>query len=187
MRRSLARAKETCDRRSMANEDQKRIWNEVNAPRFFAVRGELEKSLAPFGRAAIDALAPAAGDSALDVGCGFGATTRELASRVGSSGRVLGIDVCEPFLAAARAEAPGNVRYLRADAQTHSFDAPFHLCFSRFGVMFFDDPPAAFANLRRTASTCRSSTAIMVWYGPMSLYSRYRRMASCTPRGDGLT
>jgi len=150
----------------MANEDQKRIWNEVNAPRFFAVRGELEKSLAPFGRAAIDALAPAAGDSALDVGCGFGATTRELASRVGSSGRVLGIDVCEPFLAAARAEAPGNVRYLRADAQTHSFDAPFHLCFSRFGVMFFDDPPAAFANLRRTLRP-GGRLAAVVWATPL--------------------
>src|SRR5204862_42261 len=82
------------------------IWNEVNAPRFLALRGELEKALAPFGRAAIDALAPARGDSALDVGCGFGATTTDLAFRVGPSGRVLGVDVCEPFLAAARAEAP---------------------------------------------------------------------------------
>jgi len=133
----------------MANEEQNRIWNEVNAPRFLALRGELEKALAPFGRAAIDALAPARGDSALDVGCGFGATTTDLAFRVGPSGRVLGVDVCEPFLAAARAEAPANVRYLSADAQTQAFDTAFDLCFSRFGVMFFDDPPAAFANLRR--------------------------------------
>ena len=133
----------------MANEEQRRIWNEVNAPRFFAIRDQLEESLGPFGRAAIDALAPVRGDSALDVGCGFGATTTDLAFRVGPSGRVLGVDLCEPFLAAARAEAPRNVRYLSVDAQTHVFDTAFDLCFSRFGVMFFDDPPAAFANLGR--------------------------------------
>src|SRR5438067_1110712 len=54
-----------------------------------------------------------------------------------------------PLPCAARAEPPANVRYLSADAQTQAFDTAFDLCFSRFGVMFFDDPPAAFANLRR--------------------------------------
>ena len=149
----------------MANEEQKRIWNEVNAPRFFAIRDALETALAPFGRAAIDALAAAQGDSALDVGCGFGAATADLASRVGPSGHVLGIDLCEPFLAAARSEAPGNVRYLCADAQSAVFEAPFDLCFSRFGVMFFDDPPAAFANLRR-ALRPGGRFAAAVWASP---------------------
>jgi SAM-dependent methyltransferase len=151
--------------RSVANEEQRRIWNEVNAPRFFGIRDALETALAPFGRAAIDALAPAQGESALDVGSGFGCATRELALRLGPSGSVLGIDLCEPFLAAARAEAPGNVRYLSADAQTHAFDASFDLCFSRFGVMFFDDPPAAFANLRR-ALRPRGRFAAAVWASP---------------------
>jgi SAM-dependent methyltransferase len=149
----------------VANEEQRRIWNQVNAPRFFAIRDALETSLAPFGRAALEALAPAEGDSALDVGCGFGTTSTELASRVGPSGRVFGIDVCEPFLAAARAEAPANVRYLSADAQTHAFDASFDVCFSRFGVMFFDDPPAAFANLRR-ALRPGGRFAAVVWASP---------------------
>ena len=149
----------------MPNEEQKRIWNEVNAPRFFAIRDALERSLAPYGLAAIDALSPAPGNSALDVGCGFGSTTRELARRVGATGQVLGIDVSEPFLAAARAEAPANVRYLRADAQTHSFETPFDLCFARFGVMFFDDPPAAFANLRR-ALRAGGRFAAVTWGSP---------------------
>src|SRR5439155_1439782 len=75
------------------NDQQKRIWNEVNAPRFFAIRDALERSLAPYGMAAIDALAPTPGNSALDVGCGFGSTARDLARRLGISGQVLGIDV----------------------------------------------------------------------------------------------
>jgi len=158
-------ARQTCDGRSVANEEQRRIWNELNAPRFFAVRAELERSLAPFGHAAIDALAPHPGESALDVVCGFGSTTADLAARVGPSGRVLGIDLCEPFLAAARAEAPRNAKYLCVDAQTHAFDSPFDLCFSRFGVMFFDDPPAAFANLRR-ALRPGGRFAAVVWAAP---------------------
>jgi SAM-dependent methyltransferase len=147
------------------NEEQKRMWNEVNAARWIAVRDALEKALAPFGRAAIDALAPTAGESALDVGCGFGATTLELAGRVGPSGRVLGIDLSESFLAAARADAPANVQYLCADAQSHPFGASFDICFSRFGVMFFEDPPAAFANLCR-ALRPGGRFAAAVWASP---------------------
>ena len=149
----------------MANDEQRRIWNEVNAPRFFAIREALERSLAPYGEAAIDALAPVPGDSALDVGCGFGSTTRELARRIGPSGRVSGIDLSEPFIAAARSEAPSNVRYLCADAQTHTFESSFDLCFSRFGVMFFEDPAAAFANLRR-ALRPGGRFAVVAWASP---------------------
>jgi SAM-dependent methyltransferase len=63
----------------------------------------------------------------------------------------VGVDVAQPFLDLARVEssAGGNVTYLLADAQTHPFAAEFHLCYSRLGLMFFDDPPAAFRNLRR--------------------------------------
>src|SRR5205085_11992794 len=73
--------------------------------------------------------------------------------------------LCEPFLAAARSEAPGNVRYLCADAQSAAFEAPFDVCFSRFGVMFFEDPPAAFANLRR-ALRPGGRFAAAVWASP---------------------
>ena len=154
--------RETCP---VANEEQKRMWNEVNAARWVAVREAVDKSLAPFGKATLDALAPARGESALDVGCGFGATTLDLAARVGPSGRVVGIDLSEPFLTRARAAAPANVRYLCADAQTHAFDTVFDVCFSRFGVMFFEDPPAAFANLRR-ALRPGGRFGTVVWASP---------------------
>ncbi len=128
----------------MANVAQIQIWNEGNADRWLRLRGAVTRSLVPFGAAAFEALAPRAGESALDVGCGFGETTAALA-RV--TGNALGVDVSEPFLRIARKEAVPGARFLLADAQTHRFDEPFDLCFSRFGVMFFEDPAAAFRNL----------------------------------------
>ena len=88
----------------------------------------------------------------VDVGCGTGATTLELAARVGTSGAVLANDISEPMLALARrriaAHGYDQVHFLGADAQTHPFaPATFDLLFSRFGLMFFSDPVAAFANL----------------------------------------
>ncbi|HTO99644.1 MAG TPA: class I SAM-dependent methyltransferase [Myxococcales bacterium] len=129
----------------MANAEQIQLWNEGNAERWLRLREAMTRPLVPFGTAAVEALAPQAGEMALDVGCGFGETTRELARLTGSA---LGVDVSEPFLRAARANAPPGARFLLADAQTHRFEERFDLCFSRFGVMFFDDPALAFANLR---------------------------------------
>jgi SAM-dependent methyltransferase len=88
----------------------------------------------------------------LDVGCGCGQTTLELAERVGDAGQVVGADISGPMLAEAqrKLDASGrtNVELIQADAQTHAFDAgSFDLAFSRFGVMFFADPEAAFSNL----------------------------------------
>jgi SAM-dependent methyltransferase len=145
----------------MANDEQIRLWNQVNAPRWQRLRAATTRSLAPWGEAALDALAPRQGDSALDVGCGFGETTVQLARRTGSA---LGIDVCEPFVETARAEAIEGARYLLADAQTHRFGEQFDLLHSRFGVMFFDDPAVAFANLR-SALRPRARMAVAVW-GP---------------------
>jgi SAM-dependent methyltransferase len=129
----------------MGNDEQIRVWNEINAERWIRLRKTTVRSLLPFGEAALAALRPEPGESALDVGCGFGDTTLMLAQRTGTA---LGIDVCEPFLRIAREEAAFGARYLLADAQTHAFAEKFDLCFSRFGVMFFEDPVAAFRNLR---------------------------------------
>jgi SAM-dependent methyltransferase len=145
----------------VANAEQIRIWNEINAPRWIGFREPLTRALQPFGRAAIDVLGPRRGELALDVGCGFGETTVELASLCGEA---VGVDVTEPVLAIARKEAPPGVRYLCADAQTHVFEERFDLVYSRFGIMFFDDFAAAFANLRR-AMKPGGRFAAVVW-GP---------------------
>jgi SAM-dependent methyltransferase len=93
------------------------------------------------------------GDRVLDVGCGAGQTTRD-AARAAAPGAVLGIDVSGPMLERAReltaAERLDNVTYERGDAQMHRFASQqFDLAISRFGVMFFADPVAAFANIAR--------------------------------------
>jgi len=107
-----------------------------------------------------------AGERVLDIGCGAGQTTRE-AARAAAPGEVLGVDVSPAALARAReltaADGLDNVAYLECDAQTHRFDRErFDVAISRFGVMFFADPVAAFANL---APALRSGGRIvlLVW------------------------
>ena len=134
----------------MANAAMIGIWNDANAKRWLKFRGALTAMVAPFGEAALERLAPRRGERALDVGCGCGETTAALAQRTGDA---LGVDVSQPFIDVARSEAVPGARYLVADAQTHRFDGTFDLIFSRFGVMFFDDPAAAFANLHAALRT----------------------------------
>ncbi|MCA1827975.1 MAG: methyltransferase domain-containing protein [Myxococcales bacterium] len=143
----------------MANETQIKLWNESNAARWLKLGDAMTRPLEPFGQAAIEALTPRRGEKVLDIGCGTGETTRALAALTGDA---LGIDVCEPFVEIARSK--GGARYLLADAQTHRFDEQFDLLFSRFGVMFFDDPAAAFANLH-SALRRGARVALAVW-GP---------------------
>jgi SAM-dependent methyltransferase len=103
------------------------------------------------------------GDSVLDVGCGTGLTTRE-AARAAAPGRVVGVDVSERMLERARElTSADNVRYELGDAQVHRFDpGVFDVAISRFGTMFFADPPAAFANLA-TALRPGARLVLLVW------------------------
>ncbi|MBO0707851.1 MAG: alpha/beta fold hydrolase [Candidatus Dormibacteraeota bacterium] len=105
-------------------------------------------------------------DRVLDIGCGTGGSARE-AARVATGGSVVGVDISAVAIEEARrlSEAEGlqNVRYLHADAQVHAFEAAhFDLCISRFGVMFFADPVAAFTNLRR-ALRPDGRLVLLVW------------------------
>jgi SAM-dependent methyltransferase len=107
----------------------------------------------PFGRAAMEALAPEPGARVLDIGCGSGPTTVELARRVGPGGTALGVDIAPTMIDAARARAASeridNASFAVADVQDEPFDdGAFDAAYSRFGVMFFADTAAAFANVR---------------------------------------
>ena len=149
------------------NAEQIRYWNETAGPKWVAFQKLLDDQLGVLGRRAMDRARLVPGERVIDVGCGCGATTIELARRVAPGGEALGIDVSGPMLAraadAARAAAVGNVRFANADAQTHGFPAgAFDVVWSRFGVMFFSDPAAAFANLR-TALRAGGRLAFMCW------------------------
>lgn len=137
----------------MANEDQATFWTETGGPIWLSREKELDVASRKFGEAAIDAAKVRAGERVVDVGCGTGSTTIELARRVGQSGRVLGLDISALLLDRARDNARSvdvsNVEFLAGDAQTYEFpNGAYDLVYSRFGVMFFEDPVAAFANLR---------------------------------------
>jgi len=135
---------------------QVEYWNAAAGQTWANLQDLLDHQLTPLGLEAMAALAPAAGDRVLDIGCGCGQTTLELGLRVGPAGSVTGVDISQPMLAVARnraaAEGRSNVVFQEADAQADIEtlrDAAFDSAFSRFGVMFFSDPTAAFRNIRR--------------------------------------
>ncbi|MBI1686504.1 class I SAM-dependent methyltransferase [Caulobacter hibisci] len=127
-------------------------WNGRTGERWVANQARLDRMLLDYGRAAIAAAAPRLGEQVLDIGCGAGAGSLALASLVGAKGGVLGVDVSEPLVGRARelAEDRPNARFQVADASRALLPvAHFDLLFSRFGVMFFDDPAGAFAHMRK--------------------------------------
>ncbi len=134
------------------NAEQIRYWNEVMGPQWAAVDDVLSAQIRPLGLRALERLEVRPGERVLDVGCGGGETTAEIACRVGPSGRAVGIDISEQLAERARRATSGmtHVEIRVADAQIEAFEAnSFDGVFSRFGIMFFADPESAFSNLRR--------------------------------------
>jgi SAM-dependent methyltransferase len=136
---------------SEANAAQAEHWNSEAALHWVTDRDGHDRMLAPFATALLEAAALTPDDRILDIGCGTGPTTCE-AARIASRGHVRGLDISRPLIEAARSRADElgvtNVAFDIGDAQTDSFTPEFDVVMSRFGVMFFDDPAAAFANLR---------------------------------------
>lgn len=125
------------------NGDAGRCWTRNQA--------RVDAVLAPVAAAVIERARVVSGEKVVDIGCGCGATSIELGRRVGAAGAVLGLDISAPMLERARQRLPPDLRVAFAldDAATHAFARAAHdLLFSRFGVMFFGDPTAAFANMR---------------------------------------
>jgi SAM-dependent methyltransferase len=135
------------------NQAQAAFWEDV-AGTWLSSLGHVALVGSPFGQMAMDRLGSIVGARVLDIGCGSGDTTIELARRVGEDGHVLGVDIAPTMIdrAIARAEELGvaSVEFLVADVQAAPLEtASFDAAFSQFGVMFFEDPLAAFANIRR--------------------------------------
>ena len=128
-------------------------WNGPLFDRFVEFREILCDGLGVHGNAALDVLAPQPGENILDVGCGFGDTTLQIAALVGASGEAVGVDAAPRFIETATAEAAAagvtNARYLVSDVQLNRFDDQFDHAYSRFGTMFFASPVAALRNVRQ--------------------------------------
>ena len=156
------------DASRQAADEQAMLWNGP-AGRAWVDRQELlDQMFAPFAERLLDAVSAASATRVLDVGCGTGATSLAIARMLGATGRCTGIDISEPMIAmaAARAEVEGSTAAFICDnAQTHAFaPSAFDMIVSRFGVMFFDDPVQAFANLRHAAIPGAGLRCI-VWRG----------------------
>jgi SAM-dependent methyltransferase len=172
-----------------ANTDQAEYWNSPSGQRWITYQEALDRRLAPVTELLLERADVRGGECVIDVGCGTGATTLRLAAAVGAHGSVLAVDISESLLAAARRRCleggHANVRLIRADAQTHRFERACHdLVTSRFGVMFFDDPVAAFANLRRSAND-DALLQFIAWRGPADnpfMTTAERAAASLLPK-----
>lgn len=159
------------------NADQIAYWNDTAGQTWASLQSLLDRQIAPLGQAAMAALAPAPGEAIADIGCGCGDTVLDLARAVGPDGSVIGLDISEPMLEVARARiAQAGLKQasvIAADAQTHPFaPASLDAVYSRFGVMFFHQPLAAFANMRtalkpggRLAFVCWRPLAENPWMG----------------------
>jgi SAM-dependent methyltransferase len=137
------------------NDAQRDYWAGDAGRAWVEHQARMDLGLAPVTAALLARAGIGAGASVLDIGCGAGETTLALADAVGPGGHVVGADISPLLLdrARERAGARANVAFIEADAQTHRFDGAFDLLFSRFGVMFFADPTAAFRNLAAALRT----------------------------------
>jgi SAM-dependent methyltransferase len=138
-----------------ANAAQREYWNTVAGPRWLGLQGFVERRVGAVNDLLLARSGVKPGEAVLEIGCGTGAFTAPLAAAVGERGTLVGVDISAPMLAAARERLVesglGNVTLIEADAQTYEFTpGRFDLVASRFGVMFFADPGAAFANFGRT-------------------------------------
>lgn len=138
--------------------EQAAYWNGPGGDGWLAAYQRIQRAIGEIGELGLSAAAARAGEHVVDIGCGTGDTTAVLSRAVGLSGHVLGVDISETLIAYARAEHGAQARahrldnatFVVGDAATHPFQAGhYDLAFSRFGVMFFADPVAAFRNIRR--------------------------------------
>jgi len=141
---------------STANAAQQEYWNTVAGPRWVGLEGFVERRVGAVNDLLLRHSVVATGERVLEIGCGAGAFTVPLGEAVGEGGQVVGADISDAMLAGARKRIAEsglrNVSLMQADAQTQGFEpGRFDLIASRFGVMFFSDPAAAFTNLRPAA------------------------------------
>lgn len=151
------------------NAAQAKFWNSRGGQVWVAQQARLDRLFRAFEPVLVDAVSASGARQVLDVGCGAGATTLAVARSLDGQGRCLGLDLSEPLIDAARrraeAEGAANCRFIAADAQQHAFEPDrFDAMISRFGVMFFDNPVAAFANLRHGARG-GASLSFIAWRG----------------------
>jgi ubiquinone/menaquinone biosynthesis C-methylase UbiE len=151
---------------SGVNAEAIQAWDGPLYDRFVRFRHIVTAGLGAHGDAALRLVPPQEGQRVLDIGCGFGDTTQQIAELVGPSGEAVGVDAAERFIETARAEAEeagvSNASFLMADVQLTKFEGSFDMAFSRMGTMFFVSPVAALRNVRE-ALVPGGKLVMVVW------------------------
>lgn len=149
-----------------ANAEAIHAWDGPLYDRFLRFRHIFTTGLGAHGEEALRLVNPQPGERVIDIGCGFGDTTRRIAELVGPSGAAVGVDAAERFVQTARAEASqsgvDNASFLAADVQSEDLGGPYDVAFSRMGTMFFANPVAAMRNVRESLVP-GGRLAMVVW------------------------
>ena len=156
---------------SDANKDQKDFWSGKGGDVWVKRQQAMDTMLNPLGEAALKKLELNEDSNVLDIGCGCGNTTLSIAEKIKPSGRVTGLDISKPMLQRAIESAQNrsleNISFQCLDVQTEDFGVnTFNAAFSRFGVMFFEDPVAAFRNINKSLLS-RSPLSFICWQSPI--------------------
>jgi SAM-dependent methyltransferase len=155
----------------MSNEEQIEYWNGETGERWARRDDMMARLLQPIAQLLLDHADIEGRTRALDVGCGGGSQSRELAARLGANASVMGVDISAPLLEVARSHSASTstdhaaLDFVQADAASYAFEPnSFDLVFSRFGVMFFEDPVTAFSNIH-SALQADARLAFCCWQG----------------------
>ena len=155
---------------SEVNKNQKDFWSGKGGDIWVERQNVMDTMLSPLGEAALNKLNFNEDENVLDIGCGCGHTTLNIAKRIGSSGNVTGLDISEPMLKRAKESAVEmsitNTSFKCIDVQTADLgDQIYSAAFSRFGVMFFEDSVDAFKNIHKSLIS-GSSLSFVCWQSP---------------------
>ena len=183
---------------SEVNKNQKDFWSGKGGDIWVERQNAMDTMLSPLGEAALNKLNFNEEENVLDIGCGCGHTTLNIAKRIGPSGNVTGLDISEPMLKRAKETAVEmsitNTSFKCVDVQTVELgDQIYSSAFSRFGVMFFEDSVAAFKNINKSlisggylSFVCWQSPAVNPW---QSLFiqevKKFLDLPSPPPRSPG--
>ena len=183
---------------SEVNKNQKDFWSGKGGDIWVERQNVMDTMLSPLGEAALNKLNFNEEENVLDIGCGCGHTTLNIAKRIGPSGNVTGLDISEPMLKRAKESAVEmsitNTSFKCVDVQTEDLgDQIYSAAFSRFGVMFFEDSIAAFKNINKSlisggclSFVCWQSPAVNPW---QSLFiqevKKFLDLPSPPPRSPG--